>query len=798
MRLLNSSSGEMKDFISYNEIPPYAILSHTWCDDEVSFQDWQYLPWPEVQKKEGYRKIEYCCQQASKEGLEWVWADTCCIDKTSSAELTESINSMFRWYRNAAVCYAFLADVPHDLEPSRLEENLGKSRWFTRGWTLQELIAPAEVVFYSMDWHQVGTKSQLSTCISNITLIEETYLDGANIEFASIAQRMSWAAKRQTSRDEDVAYCLLGIFDVNMPLIYGEGPKAFQRLQKEIMQAYPEDHTLFAWGIIHDQFTKFVQSEEQVLGDAPIEWEPDSDESLLGFLAQSPKDFEFSGKIVIYREARKFFRRWDFPLTAGEIVGRTVRLALPRVPSWHRFAACHLNGVPTVRLRRVTSVVLVCGRQNPNENFQFVDDSVILVTVPLLICTGGYHGRTRELVLNRDIALPHIKYDTLGLWRQQIVIERQPEYRPRRGDIILRRFISFVACGWSIAGDTIDVAIDDGYIKALGPTHGRVACLAFEYDDVQGVGMIIGRVGENEDGTGDLLFGVMPVDREASNEQAMIEFPSAGETSETEDVVEDQTENGEEVRTEPEEAEPNSESGESNGEEGEDEVKQEDHGEVESEATNEITNNSEGVEGEAKDEETTEPAAEKHSSRSQGTQTTPPPPYTTTASGASSGVSTPQKTPQPSRTPSPSLESSQSPSHSYADSNAIPPSPIATPPSPISSTYISPSRTPTPPSPSHSQHLPQFPDMRAAFYYLWDHWDGAPYSHTMDMSSGKTQAWDLPENPWVPRVQVRAERMYIDDDPDEPVDVIDIVLSTTMGKAGRSGMRLPPTAPQHG
>ncbi|KAI1081452.1 heterokaryon incompatibility protein-domain-containing protein [Whalleya microplaca] len=759
MRLLNSCSYEMKDFISYYDIPQYAILSHTWGDDEVTFQDWQYLPWPEVQKKEGYRKIEYCCQQAAKEGIEWVWADTCCIDKTSSAELTESINSMFRWYRKSAVCYAFLADIPYETELSRREENLEKSRWFTRGWTLQELIAPVEVIFYSTDWQQIGTKSQLSACISKITLIEETYLDGANIEFASIAQRMSWAAKRQSSRDEDMAYCLLGIFDVNMPLIYGEGPKAFQRLQEEIMRAYPEDHTLFAWGVVENSFSKLVHTDEQILGEVPVEWKPDSDEELLGFLAQSPRDFEFSGKFVIYREAKKFFRRWDFPLTAGQIVGRTVRLDLPQVPYWHRFAACHLDGVPTVRLRRVTSVVLVCGRQNENENFQ---------TVPLLICTGGYHGRTRELVLNKDIALPHIKYDALGHWRKPVVIERQPEYFARRGDIILRRFVSFVACGWSIAGDTVDVAIDDGFIKALAPTHGRIVTLAFEYNAVEGVGITIGRVGDRNDGSGDLLFGVMPVDLDAANERANMPYPETAETVKTEDTIEVQTKDGEEVTEEVQQAEPGDEPGECDGEV-EDEVKQawqEIFEEAENERKAGTRGDAEEVEDKAKDEDTKEPVAAEYPSHLENSQSTSPP----TISVSPTSASTPETTPHPSRTPSPSLTASSSSSSS-------------------SSGHWEPLQVPRMPTPL--QH-PQFPDMRAAFYHLWNRWNGAPYTHTFDMATGKVETWELPETQWVPRIQIRTERMYIDDDPDEPVDVVDIILSTAMGKAGRPTTPMPP------
>ncbi|KAF3058217.1 Vegetative incompatibility protein HET-E-1 [Daldinia childiae] len=253
MRLLSSSSGEMKFFPSRADIPPYAILSHTWGEEEVSFQDWQGER-EKVKKMKGFRKIEYCCQQAVEDGLDWVWVDTCCIDKTSSAELSESINSMFRWYKEASVCYAYLADVKHS-PLSTIESQIAESRWYERGWTLQELIASENVIFYSEDWCQIGTKLQLSALISSITGIEETYLDSANTQNASIAQRMSWAANRKTTRDEDMAYCLLGIFDVNMPLLYGEGDRAFLRLQEALVKAYPEDHTLFAWGTVVQRFS---------------------------------------------------------------------------------------------------------------------------------------------------------------------------------------------------------------------------------------------------------------------------------------------------------------------------------------------------------------------------------------------------------------------------------------------------------------------------------------------------------------------------------------------------------------
>lgn len=155
---------------------------------------------------------------------------------------------MYRWYRNARSCYAYLADVSIDGGAETVEGKIEGSRWFTRGWTLQELVAPANVEFYSKDWESLGSKSDLHALLTEITGIEERVLRTGFLEDVSIAKRMSWAARRRTTRVEDRAYSLLGIFDVNMPLLYGEGIKAFIRLQEEIMRV-SDDQSLFAWGL---------------------------------------------------------------------------------------------------------------------------------------------------------------------------------------------------------------------------------------------------------------------------------------------------------------------------------------------------------------------------------------------------------------------------------------------------------------------------------------------------------------------------------------------------------------------
>jgi ankyrin repeat protein len=220
-------------------IPPYAILSHTWGADaeEVTFED---LTNGTGKDKPGYKKIRFCAEQAKSDDLQYFWIDTCCIDKRSSTELSEAINSMYRWYQVANVCYAYLADVPS-------KTKFTGSRWFSRGWTLQELLAPSEMIFFDEEWKILGTRANLQQSVSGCTGIPEGILAGSDdLETISIAQRMSWAAKRETKRLEDRAYCLMGIFGINMPLLYGEGERAFLRLQEEIMKI-SDDHSLFAW-----------------------------------------------------------------------------------------------------------------------------------------------------------------------------------------------------------------------------------------------------------------------------------------------------------------------------------------------------------------------------------------------------------------------------------------------------------------------------------------------------------------------------------------------------------------------
>ncbi|KAI4246670.1 MAG: hypothetical protein LQ352_006334 [Teloschistes flavicans] len=257
MHLLNTASLELRHVLTYDEYP-YAILSHTWGDDEISFQDIQK---PECRELKGYRKIKSFCSTVFSAGLEWAWIDTCCIDKSSSAELSEAINSMYDWYYHADYCYAHLADLdPAWKEGDRKTEDLRQCRWFRRGWTLQELLAPSNIHFFDSEWCYLGDKHTLLDQISSATGIDTVYIkDRTQIRKASVAARMSWAAHRQTTRLEDEAYCLMGLFNVNMPLLYGERHKAFKRLQYEIATS-TDDESLFAWHAVLPQSGIFAPS----------------------------------------------------------------------------------------------------------------------------------------------------------------------------------------------------------------------------------------------------------------------------------------------------------------------------------------------------------------------------------------------------------------------------------------------------------------------------------------------------------------------------------------------------------
>ena len=280
MRLIDTDSLELIHFDNYRKIE-YAILSHTWGDGEATFQDWK--DHSRASKKPGFTKIITACAMARDASIKYLWVDTNCIDKSSSAELSEAINSMFAWYKSSLVCYVYLADVEdpdnvagtfcegqthvENIQHAKFKDSMRNSRWFKRGWTLQELLAPDAICFLTKDWKPIGSQipvlkvpmpNQTSLWLkmaqipfmgflSEITGIQFDVLVGRKqIMSCSIGEKMSWMACRETTREEDEAYCLLGIFDINMPLLYGEGRRAFGRLQEEIIKQ-STDFSLFSW-----------------------------------------------------------------------------------------------------------------------------------------------------------------------------------------------------------------------------------------------------------------------------------------------------------------------------------------------------------------------------------------------------------------------------------------------------------------------------------------------------------------------------------------------------------------------
>ena len=220
--------------------PPasYAILSHTWGDDddEVTIDD---LKNKTGMNKTGYAKLWFCVNQARVDGLERCWVDTCCINKANLSELSKAITSMFRWYQEATKCYVYLPDVSvgDDGQPvmrHTWETAFRTSRWFTRGWTLQELLAPASVEFFSVEGQLLGNKQTLEGLIHGINNIPIAALRGTSLSSFTVDERLRWSEGRGTKEPEDQAYCLLGIFGVFMPLMYGEGQNAYTRLREEI------------------------------------------------------------------------------------------------------------------------------------------------------------------------------------------------------------------------------------------------------------------------------------------------------------------------------------------------------------------------------------------------------------------------------------------------------------------------------------------------------------------------------------------------------------------------------------
>ncbi|EPE06723.1 HET domain-containing protein [Ophiostoma piceae UAMH 11346] len=475
MRLLNVETMALEMFQGEDTMPPYTILSHCWGEEEVSLQDFQRGNYHHLK---GFQKIESCCRRTKLEHFKYTWIDTCCINKDSSAELSEAINSMFLWYERAVVCYVYLEDVTWDwtddtwfdesgeevdvdmpsgsadrkdmtrtapktqgttpmrsrstvlfhgvdLVREQTHERQGKtlitdkypndcqilqvlppneyhslqriqalscrpdspntiqfrsSRWFTRGWTLQELIAPEHVIFFDHTWSEIGSKIALSNLIFAITGIDKLVLCHSFLQHSidyedrkplqetlrkfSVATRMYWASRRSTSRMEDIAYCLLGIFDINMPLMYGEGSRAFYRLQLEIMQEEPDPSILLFRGgfwLSGGGISWLAQDHPDILAPSPAVFSPGYSEPRYSKDIATKKNAKLSldpSKTSISIEAMTIGLKWLVgPFSRGNYTAPTDTSSSTRIASFcgqlhynARRGYYHSNDAPVVIL----------------------------------------------------------------------------------------------------------------------------------------------------------------------------------------------------------------------------------------------------------------------------------------------------------------------------------------------------------------------------------------------------------------------------------------------------------------
>ena len=275
----------------------------------------------------GYQKIKKFCELAARDGHDWAWVDSCAIDKRSSAELSEAINSMFKWYHDSKMCYAHLSDfnlerawearkLPSS-DDERMElvekdvnnincQDLVASRYFKRGWTLQEMLAPRRLTFVDCKWRAFGTRSSLAQPIKEITGISDIFLTmPRSFRYASFAERMSWSVNRRTTRTEDFAYCLLGIVDIHMPLLYGEGNKAFERLYQELCRSprWANDFSIFLWN--PDDRLRATSAPDAVPPDPNMPHSPAEFSGGRDFL--SLNHFQFTQSDLYQNDQREFF-----------------------------------------------------------------------------------------------------------------------------------------------------------------------------------------------------------------------------------------------------------------------------------------------------------------------------------------------------------------------------------------------------------------------------------------------------------------------------------------------------------
>ena len=389
-----------------DESTKYAILSHRWIDPtEVDYEEMVDLAKMEIEERDeirqrlGYKKILASCEQAKADGYEWLWVDTCCIDKRSSAELSEAINSMYRWYENSTLCYAYLHDVagpsfPTASDHEKYPNSNGWPEWFSRGWTLQEMIAPSNVQFFDKDWQPIGDKRTLSSILEGITRVPRHILtNGFSSYRPCVAQIISWAADRTTTRVEDRAYSLIGLLDVNMPMLYGEGKKAFHRLQLEVIRT-SNDQSIFAWGynrgedgrtgsILADDPSFFEDCDEmelmdpdkfiQDLKDDFAEELPSMDDDCFGMFPITNRGIQIWMLLCPYFGSRSVFQAW-LPcrsIPSGPPV--TINLALWNC-NYYRYFASPMDVERTFQFRQV-----YLRYQDTHREVTFeIDDSAII------------------------------------------------------------------------------------------------------------------------------------------------------------------------------------------------------------------------------------------------------------------------------------------------------------------------------------------------------------------------------------------------------------------------------------
>ncbi|KAK3672609.1 hypothetical protein LTR78_007421 [Recurvomyces mirabilis] len=453
-RLIDTRTLAIKHIQSGSQVR-YGILSHVWGPQEISYENFFN---EQARDGQGFTKVWKCCKLALEHGLDYMWIDSCCIDRGSTAELSEAINSMFAWYASAAICFVYLADVgmPTNSVHSGNDEQFFGSRWFTRGWSLQELLAPRNVRFFDCDWRLLGTLSELTNMVKDITGLETALLRHEKpISAYSVAQRMSWAAGRMTTRREDMAYCLLGIFEVHMPLLYGEDDGAFLRLQHEVCKRHRDD-TIFAWSDEHMLLAPaltgamfapdvrcFLGCRDVVQTDwpEPLQWEltqgglhisgamtmpGPSDESTLLVLSCAPREKKTSRYVLTLRYSR----------TDGRYTVRSPRQV-------------QIFNVTEIRARATRGSIKIHIQMSNSEAFHDEKDKIERERIERKIAGTEAAEAAREVLAKNRQGVTS-SFDPAVSYSGDVMSERRDEYTPPEapGPAVAGRPDDYIASSW--------------------------------------------------------------------------------------------------------------------------------------------------------------------------------------------------------------------------------------------------------------------------------------------------------------------------------------------------------------